>query len=79
MYDPQSLGETLVTLTADIVSAHLSNNKVPSADVPALIASVHGALKAANAPEVEASAAPEPAVPVRASIRPDHIVCLEDG
>lgn len=72
--------ETLVTLTADIVAAHVSNNSVAVSDLPLLIANVHGALTqlGAKAPEPEAKKQ-EPAVSVRASIKPDYIVCLEDG
>ncbi|CAN5668342.1 MucR family transcriptional regulator [Sphingomonas sp. ZT3P38] len=73
------LQETLITLTADIVAAHVSNNSVAVSDLPVLIANVHGALAglggAAPAPEVKQ----EPAVSVRSSIKPDFIVCLEDG
>ena len=72
--------ETLVTLTADIVSAHLANNNVSVNDVPALIQNVHNALAglgAAAAPE--APAKPEPVVSVRASVKPDAITCLIDG
>jgi predicted transcriptional regulator len=73
------LQETLITLTADIVAAHVSNNSVAVSDLPVLIANVHGALtglgSTAPAPEVKQ----EPAVSVRSSIKPDYIVCLEDG
>ncbi len=71
--------ETLVTLTADIVAAHVSNNSVAVSDLPILIQNVHGALaglgSAAAAPEVKQ----EPAVSIRSSVKPDFIVCLEDG
>lgn len=78
--DTQSeLQETLITLTADIVAAHVSNNSVAVSDLPVLIANVHGALAGlggtAPVPEVKQ----EPAVSVRSSIKPDYIVCLEDG
>ena len=71
--------ETLVTLTADIVAAHVSNNSVAISDIPLVIRSVHEALsqlgpKAEPAPEPQ-----QPAVSVRASVKPDYIVCLEDG
>ncbi len=72
------MAEMLVTLTADIVSAHVSNNDVDVSDVPMLIASVHGALAGiGNDNQVEE--VPEPAVSIRSSIKHDHIVCLEDG
>ena len=69
----------LITLTADIVSAHVSNNSVALGDLPALISNVHGALTALGESEAEPEAQREPAVPVRASIKPDYLVCLEDG
>lgn len=74
------LQETLVTLTADIVAAHVSNNSVAVSDLPLLIANVHGALAGlgTKAPEPEAKKQ-EPAVSIRSSIKPDYIVCLEDG
>lgn len=70
--------ETLVTLTADIVSAHVSNNSVAVGDVPTLIRNVYNALTGLEVVATEESA-PEPAVSIRASIKPDYIVCLEDG
>jgi len=69
----------LIGLTADIVSAHVSHNSISTAEVPALIRSVYEALGRAGQPEIKAEPAPEPAVPVRASIKPDYLVCLEDG
>ena len=73
------MNETLITLTSDIVAAHVSNNGVAVEDVPTLIVNVYGALASLGhaAPAVEAL--PEPAVSIRASIKPDYIVCLEDG
>jgi predicted transcriptional regulator len=71
--------ETLITLTADIVAAHVSNNSVAVNDLPQLIANVHGALAALNGPSSLPEAKPEPKVPIRSSIKPDYIVCLEDG
>jgi len=70
--------ETLVTLTADIVAAHVTNNSVAISDIPLLIRSVHDALSGLGGtaePEVKQ----EPAVSIRASVKPDYIVCLEDG
>lgn len=71
--------ETLIKLTADIVSAHVSNNSVSVSDVAGLIANVHSALSGLAAPKVQEAPKQEPAVSVRASIKPDHLVCLEDG
>lgn len=71
--------ETLVTLTADIVAAHVSNNSVAISDIPLVIRSVHEALAGLDA-KVEPEPEPQqPAVSVRASVKPDYIVCLEDG
>jgi predicted transcriptional regulator len=70
----------LVTLTADIVVAHVSNNHVAQAELPQLIAAVHSALRRIRNLEPESSQTPqEPAVPIRSSIKPDYLVCLEDG
>jgi predicted transcriptional regulator len=67
-------------LTAEIVAAYVSNNTVPSGDMSALISQVHQALLRLNGDHAEAPAEPlKPAVPVKRSVHPDHIVCLEDG
>ncbi len=71
--------EMLITLTSDIVAAHVSNNDVSVADVPALISNVYGALAGLGQVVVVEEKLPEPAVTIRASIKPDYIVCLEDG
>ncbi|MGY2732921.1 MucR family transcriptional regulator [Sphingomonas glacialis] len=73
------LQETLITLTADIVAAHVSNNSVAVSDLPVLIANVHGALAGLGGPAPVETIKQEPAVSVRSSIKPDFIVCLEDG
>jgi predicted transcriptional regulator len=71
--------ETLVTLTADIVAAHVSNNSVAVSDLPVLIQNVHGALTGLGTPAAEPEVKQEPAVSIRSSVKPDYIVCLEDG
>jgi len=69
-----------IGLTAEIVSAYISNNTVASADIPALINQVHSALLRVSSGEAPASSEPlKPAVPIKRSINPDYIVCLEDG
>jgi predicted transcriptional regulator len=73
------MNEELVELTAAIVSAHVENNSVSVSDLPTLIKSVHEALKGLGTPTVEPQPAQEPAVSIRSSIKPDYIVCLEDG
>lgn len=71
--------ETLVTLTADIVAAHVSNNSVAISDIPLVIRSVHEALSGLSSKAEPAPEPQQPAVSVRASVKPDYIVCLEDG
>ena len=72
--------QELVTLTADIVSAHVSNNSVPTAEVGALIQSVYGALQALGSPAAEPQAEkPKGAVSVRSSIKADHLISMIDG
>ena len=69
-----------VELAADIVSAYVSNNSVSVTDLPALIGDIHQALLRVSSGAVETPAeAPKPAIPVKKSITPDYIVCLEDG
>jgi len=66
----------LVELTAKIVEAHVLNNEIAVADLPDLIATVHEALAAVGEGRAAKS---EPAVSIKKSVRPDYIVCLEDG
>ena len=80
MDNPQNdMNETLITLTSDIVAAHVSNNSVAVGDLAALITNVYGALAGLGQPVQIDEPAPEPAVSIRSSVMPDHIVCLEDG
>jgi predicted transcriptional regulator len=69
----------LMSMTADIVAAHVGNNSVPTEDLPGLIQTVHGALAALGTGNAAGAPRPEPAVPVKNSVKADHIVCLEDG
>jgi predicted transcriptional regulator len=69
-----------IELTADIVSAYVSNNSVTAGEIPALISQVHSALLRVSTGLSEAPSEPlKPAVPVKKSITPDYIICLEDG
>lgn len=79
MSDNSNQDETLITLTADIVAAHVSNNSVAVSDIPTLIANVHAALSGLGTPAAPAPIKLEPAVSIRSSIKPDYIICLEDG
>jgi predicted transcriptional regulator len=70
----------VIELTADIVSAYVGNNSVAAADLASLIVSVRQALLGVNSPaEPPEAGVQEPAVPIKRSIQPDHLVCLEDG
>ena len=70
----------IIEMTADIVSAYVGNNSVATADLPNLIQSVHRALAGVAAGVEAVEAAPkEPAVPLKRSITPDYLICLEDG
>ena len=71
--------EMLITLTADIVTAHVANNNVDVDALPTLIQNVHGALAGLGGGASGAEERPDPAVSVRTSVKKDHIVCLEDG
>ena len=78
MSDQADTNEMLVTLTADIVAAHVSNNSVAISDLSLLINNVHAALSGLGSePVVEEKLVP--AVSIRTSVKPDFITCLEDG
>jgi predicted transcriptional regulator len=70
----------IIEMTADIVSAYVGHNNVAASELPALIQAVHRSLSDVSAP-VEAVPAPaqDPAVPIKRSITPGYLVCLEDG
>jgi predicted transcriptional regulator len=73
-------GKSFIDLTAEIVSAYLSNNPTPASEIPLLISQVHGALQRVSSGRVEAPIEPaRPAVSVKKSVTPDYLVCLEDG
>ena len=63
-------------LITKIVTAYVSNNSVPISELPSLIGSVHDALSGIGERPVQSR---EPAVPIKTSVKPDYIVCLEDG
>lgn len=71
--------EALVTLTADIVAAYVGNNQVAVGDLASVIERTHGALASLAGPAPDPEPELKPAVSVRASVKPDHLVCLEDG
>lgn len=70
----------LIELAAEIVSAYVSNNSVPAADLPGLINEVYTALTRVGTPVIETTSEPlKPAVSVKKSVHNDYIICLEDG
>ena len=70
----------IIEMTTDIVSAYVGNNSVSTTDLPALIQSVHRALTGVSGGAEPVEVAPkEPAVPLKRSITPDYLICLEDG
>ena len=79
MSEAENTDDTLLTLTADIVAAHVSNNSVAVNDLPNLIQNVHSALSGIAGTTAAAEPKPEPKVSIRSSVKPDYIVCLEDG
>ena len=79
MADNAAADDTLLTLTADIVAAHVSNNSVAVNDLPSLIQNVHAALTGISGTTTAPEPKPEPKVSIRSSVKPDYIVCLEDG
>ena len=80
---PETTTETklnLIEQTTDIVAAYVSNNPLPSSDLPKLIADIHAAISGlSNGAAAEAEAKPVPAVPIKKSITPDYLISLEDG
>jgi predicted transcriptional regulator len=77
----ENSGESIyIELTANIVSAYVSNNSVPSAEMATLIGHVYSALKRVSGGQMAAPAEPlKPAVPIKRSVTPEYIICLEDG
>jgi predicted transcriptional regulator len=71
---------TLLRLTAEIVAAYVSKNPLPAQQIPEVISTVYSSLTGLNsAPKLAAAEPPKPAVPIRKSVTPEYIVCLEDG
>jgi predicted transcriptional regulator len=78
--DENASAQSYIELAADIVSAYVSNNSLPTSELPALLNAVHTALAATAKGQIqEPTPALVPAVPIKKSITPDHIVCLDDG
>lgn len=78
MTDPA--GKSFIDLTANIVSAYVSNNPTAASEIPALISQIHAALLKVSAGRTEQPMEPaKPAIAVKKSITPDYLICLEDG
>ncbi len=75
----QSKSSDLLALTTNIVSAHVANNSVALTDLPRLIREVHDTLVSVGSGAPREKERPTPAVPIRRSVTPEHIICLEDG
>lgn len=68
-----------LALTTQIVAAHVGRNQLPLSDLPKLIGEVYRSLQSLGAGKTAAEERPEPAVPIKKSVTPEYIVCLEDG
>jgi predicted transcriptional regulator len=75
----QTNKEDLLALTTEIVAAYLSNNTVTANDIPAVIEQVFKTLANVNSESTISADRPQPAVPIKKSVHPDYIICLEDG
>ena len=75
----QPRSSELLALTTDIVASHVSNNTVAITDLPSLIQQVYAALSGLGNAPAAAATRPHPAVPIKKSVMPEYIVCLEDG
>lgn len=69
----------LLALTTEIVSSHVANNSVSLTELPQLIQNVYATLAGIDGAPAAAGQRPQPAVPIKKSVTPDYIICLEDG
>ena len=77
---PKMAEEELLRMTADVVAAYVSNNTLPTTQLAEVINAVYHSLKGLEGPTPEPALEPaKPAVPIRKSITPDYLICLEDG
>ena len=75
----QSAPDETRKLTVQIVAAHVAHNNVAASDLPALIDQVYKALNGLGKPVEPVQERPQPAVPIKKSVTPDYLICLEDG
>jgi predicted transcriptional regulator len=77
---PKMGEQELLRMTADVVAAYVGNNTLPTAQLGEVIQAVYGSLRGLDTQTVESAAEPlKPAVPIRRSVNPEYLVCLEDG
>ncbi len=69
----------LLSMTTDVVSSYVSNNTVSVEDLPAVVEQVFRSLSSVTAEGSLSADRPQPAVPIKRSITPDYLICLEDG
>ena len=72
-------GDRVVDLCAAIITAYVSNNAVPPNELPPMIGAIHTTLTQLMAPPPPEAPKPEPPIPIRRTVTPDHIISLEDG
>ncbi len=77
--DQETPPKTLLALTTEIVAAHVSNNTVALSDLPQLIEQVYRTLSTVGVEPAPKQERPQPAVPIKRSVTPDYLICLEDG
>jgi predicted transcriptional regulator len=77
---PRIAEEELLRMTADVVAAYVSNNTLPTTQLAEVINAVYGSLKSLEGPVAQVQPEPlKPAVPIRKSVTPEFLICLEDG
>ena len=74
----KATNDDVLKMTAEVVSAYVGNNALPSSEIPELIKLVYGSLQGLDSSS-DRQEQLKPAVPIRRSVTPDHIICLEDG
>ena len=79
MPEQKEQNSNLLTLTANVAAAHFGNNQVAAEEIPGVIQRIYRALAGLGGEIAAIGDKPQPAVPVKKSVTPDHIVCLEDG
>ncbi len=78
--DPEKpTNENILQMAVDIASAYVGNNTLPTSQVPEVITTVYNSLRALSSDTVAQDEAPKPAVPIKKSVTPDYLICLEDG